>query len=45
MQVAWSADSTICAGAAGNGQCIFGYCVDRFYSYENWEINLNEDNK
>jgi intraflagellar transport protein 80 len=45
MKLGWSTDGTICAGAGGSGQIIYGYIVDRSLSYENWEINLNEDNK
>jgi len=44
-KIAWSADSTICAGAGGNGNIIFGYIVDKVLNWENWEIRLNEDNK
>lgn len=45
LDVSWSSDGNICAGACGNGQVIFGYIVDRQLNYENWEVNLNEDNK
>lgn len=45
MDVSWSADGTICAGACGNGSLVCGYIVDRALSYENWEVTLNEDNK
>jgi intraflagellar transport protein 80 len=45
MKIAWSSDSTIAAGAGGSGHLVFGYIVDKTLTYENWEINLNEDNK
>jgi len=45
MNLGWSSDGTICVGAGGSGNLVFGYLVDRSLCYENWEINLNEDNK
>ncbi len=45
MKISWSADGTMCAGASGNGSVIFGEVVDRQLNYENWEANLNDENK
>ena len=45
MKITWSADSTICAGAGGNGSVVYAYIVDRSLSWSNWEIQLTEDNK
>ena len=45
LDIGWSSDGTIAAGGCGNGQLIYGYIVDRYLNYENWEANLNEDNK
>ena len=45
MNIAWSWDGTMLAGAGGNGAVVFGYIVDKRMSWENVEIQLNEDNK
>lgn len=45
LALSWSADGTICAGAGGNGQVVFGYCVDRKLEWSNMEVCLDEDNK
>ncbi|EGR33781.1 intraflagellar transport protein, putative [Ichthyophthirius multifiliis] len=45
MQIRWSADSTICAGSCGSGHVIFGQVVERSLVYQNFEVNLIEDNK
>lgn len=55
MNIAWSSDGTICAGAAvksifityhqGNGAVVFGHVVERSLTYDKWEITLTEDNK
>jgi intraflagellar transport protein 80 len=45
MNIAWTSDGTICAGAAGNGSVIFGHVVERTITYDKWEIILTEDNK
>ncbi|EAR82753.3 intraflagellar transporter (macronuclear) [Tetrahymena thermophila SB210] len=45
QSIKWSADSTICAAGGGLGHVLFGYVVERSLTYENFEINLIEDNK
>ncbi|CAD8115923.1 unnamed protein product [Paramecium primaurelia] len=45
LNIAWTSDGTICAGAAGNGSVIFGHVVERCITYDKWEITLTEDNK
>ena len=45
MNISWSTDGTICAGAAGNGTVVFGHVVERSLTYDKWEITLTEDNK
>lgn len=45
MNVAWTSDGTICAGASGNGTVVFGHVVERSITYDKWEITLTEDNK
>ncbi|OMJ95505.1 hypothetical protein SteCoe_1102 [Stentor coeruleus] len=45
MNLSWSLDGTMLAGAGGNGSVVFGYLVDKKASWENVEIQLKEDNK
>jgi intraflagellar transport protein 80 len=45
LSLSWSADGTVCAGAGGNGQVVFGYVVDRKLEWSNLEAILDEDNK
>lgn len=45
MKLAWSSDSTICAGAGGNGQVLLGHIADKAIQSHNWEVTLNEENK
>ena len=45
MKLSWSSDSTICAGAGGNGQVLFGNIADKVLTKENWEFKLTDENK
>ena len=45
MSISWSLDGTMIAGAGGNGSVVFGYIVDKKLTWENFEIQLQEDNK
>ena len=45
MNLSWSADSTILAGAGATGNVLFAFTVDKVLTWENWEINLTTDNK
>lgn len=45
MNLQWSADSTILAGAGATGQVLLAFTVDKSISWENYEINLESDNK
>jgi len=45
MNLAWSWDGTMLAGGGGNGATVFGYLVDKKASWQNVEIQLQEDNK
>lgn len=45
MNLSWSHDGTVVAGAGGNGAVCFGYVVDRHLQWANIEATLDEDNK
>jgi intraflagellar transport protein 80 len=45
MKLSWSSDSTICAGAGGNGQVVLANIADRIIQKENWELILTDENK
>jgi len=45
MKLSWDAYGNIIAGAGGNGYVLFGYIVDRHLSWENIEVDLDENNK
>lgn len=44
-KITWSPDGTLCSGACGDGSVIFGEVVDKKVSYNNWEANLNDENR
>ena len=44
-KLAWSPDGTLCAGSCGRGNVIFGQIVDKQLNYNNWEANLNDENR
>ena len=44
-KLTWSSDGTLCAGSCGDGNVIFGEVVDKQVAYNNWEANLNADNR
>ena len=45
LQLSWSSDGTVVAGAGGNGAVIFGNVVDKNISWANIDVTLDEDNK
>lgn len=45
LNMAWSNDGTILAGAGGSGSVCFGYIVDRKMNWNNIEAFLDEDEK
>ena len=45
LSISWNNDGTVVAGAGGNGAVIFGYIVDRYMAYANFEAVLDEYNK
>ena len=45
MKLCWSSDSTICAGAGGNGQVLFANIADKQIQKDNWEVRLTDENK
>ena len=45
LDLSWSNDGTILAGAGGSGAVTFGYIVDRKLNWNNIEAFLDEDEK
>jgi len=45
LNMSWSNDGTILAGAGGSGAVNFGYIVDRKLNWNNIEAHLDEDEK
>lgn len=45
LNLSWSHDGTVVAGAGGNGAVVFGNIVDRQMSWGSCEAVLDEDNK
>jgi len=45
LNLSWTNDGTVVAGAGGNGACAFGYIVDRKLNWSNIEAILDEDDK
>lgn len=45
LNMSWSNDGTILAGAGGSGAVTFGYIVDRKLNWNNIEVQLDEDEK
>ena len=45
LNLSWSHDGTVVAGAGGNGAVVFGYVVDKNLSWGSIEATLDEDNK
>jgi intraflagellar transport protein 80 len=44
-KITWSPDGTLCSAACGDGSVIFGEVVDKKVSFNNWEANLNDENR
>jgi intraflagellar transport protein 80 len=45
MQIAWTSDGTLMAGAGGNGAVVFGQLIERSLTWNNVEVVLIEPNK
>ena len=45
MKLAWSSDSTICSGAGGNGELLFGYLIEKTLYKDNLELTLTHDSR
>ena len=43
MDLQWSNDSSICAGATAKGYAFLGYITNKTLNWENWEANLTGD--
>jgi intraflagellar transport protein 80 len=45
FNLSWSADSTMLAGASGNGSLLVGTIVDKVLKNDQFELTLHEDNQ
>jgi intraflagellar transport protein 80 len=45
LNLSWSNDGTVCAGAGGNGSVVFGSIIDRQLSWSHIEATLDQENR